>query len=82
MPSIYAPNDAVALLQKLLAAARDLTEPSEPNAEYIRGQANLIADACGLGSDRQDSDDVCEALTRAITGAHLNIVGETYYPDF
>jgi hypothetical protein len=37
----------------LLAVARDLTEPDEPNAEYIRGQVNLIMDAVNLSGDHR-----------------------------
>ena len=35
----------------LLTTARELTEPGEPNNEYIRGQVNLIMDAVGLSGD-------------------------------
>lgn len=38
-------------LRPLLTLARDLTEPSEPNEEYIRGQANLICDYAGIGQE-------------------------------
>jgi hypothetical protein len=53
-------------LQVLLNAARNLTEPAEPNPEYVRGQVNLIMDAWGLGLG--DSAAAYELVTAAIEG--------------
>lgn len=56
-----------ASLRRVLEAARDLTEPGEPNAEYIRGQVNLISDSFTLIYGRAwESDEVYDILTRAI----------------
>jgi hypothetical protein len=38
----------IAVLTVLIKAACDLHEPGEDAGEYTRGQAELIADACGL----------------------------------
>lgn len=43
------PDDT--LYQRLITVARQLNEPGEINFEYVRGQAELIADACGLSMD-------------------------------
>jgi hypothetical protein len=58
-------------LMTMTRAARDLTEPGEPNAEgseYIRGQVNLITDVCGLAGN----DAVYELLTATIAH-HLTL---------
>jgi hypothetical protein len=47
----------------LTDTARDLTEPGEPNGEYIRGQANLIADVSGV---QFFTDNYGDALTHYI----------------
>ena len=53
------------MLARLLYAARQLTEPGEPNAEYIRGQVNLIQDAGGDSPD--DHDWLYDEMTRYIS---------------
>jgi hypothetical protein len=52
-------------LRRALEAARELTEPDEPNAEYIRGQVNLIMDTFALYTDALD--DAYEIITSVIT---------------
>jgi hypothetical protein len=64
------------MVRLLISAARLLTEPDEPNGEYIRGQAELIMDACGLGGERQDHDEARDTLTAAICGEPVCIVKE------
>lgn len=51
-----------ATVSRLLTVARDLTEPGDPNHEYIRGQVNLIMDAADLSSD----DNAYQWFTRVI----------------
>jgi len=51
------------LLQLLVQNARSLSEPGEPNAEYVRGQVNLIMDVTGLGG----YDEIYDILTSVIT---------------
>jgi hypothetical protein len=77
---LIVPADRAALLRELLDTAMLLTEPGEPNPEYVRGQANLIADVCGLGGVRQDSDEVTANLIAAIAGAPVRLVPETAGP--
>lgn len=60
------PSSATSLLHTAILLARDLTEPGEPNHEYIRGQVNLIMDMFGLNGDY--SDDNYRELTDVISG--------------
>jgi hypothetical protein len=46
-------------LRPLLKIARDLTEPTESNREYIRGQAELICDYAGLHMDQKELVMLC-----------------------
>jgi hypothetical protein len=48
---------------ELILIAEQLTEPDEPNGEYIRGQAELICDACGL-----NMESYRDAIASAIAG--------------
>jgi hypothetical protein len=50
-------------LVTLTDTARDLTEPGEAHAEYIRGQANLISDVSGI---QLFADKYHDALTSYI----------------
>lgn len=50
-------------VMRLARIARLLTEPGEPNAEYIRGQVNLIMDATGNAGEHE----VYEFLTGYIS---------------
>jgi hypothetical protein len=45
-------------LVKLIETARALTEPSEPNGEYIRGQVSLINDYTGLPGEADNYYDI------------------------
>lgn len=55
---------SIATLALLLTTARDLTERGEPNAEYIRGQVNLIMDAGG--DNPAEHDWLYDAMTSYI----------------
>jgi hypothetical protein len=58
------------ILGALIATARDLNEPGEPNNEYARGQAELIVDACGLEMDGA-REHVQDCITHKITRDEL-----------
>lgn len=51
------------LLTEMLTVARDLNEPGEVNAEYVRGQVNLITDVFGLAGIDWMYDDLTNAVT-------------------
>lgn len=44
-------QDYPPLIETMIKTAQFLTEPGEPNLEYIRGQAELICDLAGLDTD-------------------------------
>lgn len=46
-------------LRPLLEAARALSEPTESNREYIRGQAELICDYAELHMDQKELVMLC-----------------------
>lgn len=48
------------LAQVAMRVARELTEPGEPNGEYIRGQAELICDLFGLPMDEYRDEVIAE----------------------
>lgn len=50
-------------LAQAVQAARNLNEPGEENSEYVRGQANLIADLYGP----LDAETMTGLLTEVIT---------------
>lgn len=54
-------------LRDALRLARELTEPGEPNREYIRGQVNLISDLFGFPSDGATYDLLTSAISHEIT---------------
>lgn len=56
-------NGIIEMLSRMLHTARNLSEPEEPNAEYIRGQVNLIQDLYGLNGN----DVIYDTLTSAIS---------------
>ena len=60
-------------LEQVLIAARALTEPSEPNAEYIRGQVNLIQDTSGLGLGGESAYDLLTAIISRETALSAGI---------
>jgi hypothetical protein len=51
----------------MLEAARALTEPSEVNAEYVRGQVNLITDTSGLGLGEEHYGVLTNIITHRVT---------------
>ena len=53
------------LLEALIKTAKDLNEPGELNAEYARGQSNLIVDAAGLIQD-EAGELVIKVITHQI----------------
>jgi hypothetical protein len=67
------------VLTALILTSVELHEPGEGGGEYTRGQAELIADACGLPMDiahdvlmpllyaqpRQSPDRITEAVVKA-----------------
>ena len=54
-------------LAGLLTVARELNEPGEVNEEYVRGQAELIMDACGLLPHEAYRNDVTMVITHMVT---------------
>jgi hypothetical protein len=60
-----------ARLADALEIARDLTEPGEPNNEYVRGQAELICDLFGLPMDFRA--DVIKVITREMPVGDLDL---------
>jgi hypothetical protein len=48
--------------RQALTVARELTEPGEPNGEYIRGQAELICDLFGLPVDEYRDAFIAEIV--------------------
>jgi hypothetical protein len=65
-------GDVICLI-KTLQAARDLTEPGEPNNEYIRGQADLICDLFGLFGEADSKEDVTKVISHQMPIGDLNI---------
>lgn len=56
-----------ASLRAALRVARDLTEPDDPNGEYIRGQVNLIVDTFGLyAAGSGGVTDECQAIVTSV----------------
>lgn len=49
-------------LIRLIETARNLSEPDDPNGEYIRGQVNLITDFAGLPGDTDNYYDILFAV--------------------
>jgi hypothetical protein len=64
-------GDVIRLI-KALQTARDLTEPGEPNDEYIRGQAELICDLSGLGTDYKE--DVIKVISHQMPIGDLDLL--------
>lgn len=62
----------VAALTNALEIARALNEPGEVNAEYARGQANLIADLHGLPQDY--TEDLIKVITHVMPVGNLELV--------
>lgn len=55
-------------VRHVLETARELNEPGEVNAEYVRGQANLISDLFGLAPNGLETGDLLiAAITHVIT---------------
>ncbi|HYB17736.1 MAG TPA: hypothetical protein VEF71_20030 [Streptosporangiaceae bacterium] len=65
-------------LAGLLTVARGLNEPDDVNDEYVRGQAELIMDACGLLPHEAYRNDVALAITHVITVERaVRLIGQT-----
>lgn len=54
-------------LEMMLDAARALTEPTQANAEYIRGQAELISDTSGLGLGEEHYGLLTNIISHRVT---------------
>lgn len=54
-------------LANMIMVARDLTEPGEPNTEYIRGQVNLITDMYGLSGNDEVHDLITSIISHTAT---------------
>jgi hypothetical protein len=61
-------------LRPLLETAQELTEPTESNPEYIRGQANLICDFTGIHSDQNELVMLCISHGISVSAAIQEII--------
>lgn len=54
---------------KIIQTARDLSAGAGDNGEYVRGQAELICDLVGLGTDDW-RDAITALITEEVTPIH------------